>query len=217
MQQWTCSGGNAATLRIAGAMTRSLARMRRVAAAALVVLAALGVTAADRNRRLRGGSADPGERRRRELHADSHRRALRRTRTADSARVDRVEPVGAEHGDGRRLAAAHASTILPPPRMSSQGTSRSRPNLAMRRGRGPSTSSPSATTSSPHLPIPAGATVRIDLTVAMADVDGLTAQDESANLAFAVDVRDAQEPFPAEPCSAAWRRRRRRWRRRRRR
>ena len=52
----------------------------------------------------------------------------------------------------------------------------------------------------PTLPVPAGATVRIDLTVAMADVDGLTAQDESANLAFTVDVRDAQEPFPAQPC-----------------
>ena len=52
----------------------------------------------------------------------------------------------------------------------------------------------------PTLPVPAGETVRIDLRVSMADVDGLTAQDESANLAFEVDVRDAQNPFSAEPC-----------------
>src|SRR6187455_127811 len=52
----------------------------------------------------------------------------------------------------------------------------------------------------PTLPIPAGETVRIDLTVAMDDVDGLTAQDESANLGFVVDVRDAESPFPPEPC-----------------
>ena len=52
----------------------------------------------------------------------------------------------------------------------------------------------------PTLPVPAGATVRIDLAVAMDDVNGLTAQDESANLSFVVDVRDAQAPFPAEPC-----------------
>ena len=52
----------------------------------------------------------------------------------------------------------------------------------------------------PTLAIPAGKTVRVDLVLAMADVDGLTAQNKSANLAFSVDVRDAQMPFPAEPC-----------------
>jgi len=52
----------------------------------------------------------------------------------------------------------------------------------------------------PSLPVPAGETVRIDLRISMADVDGQTAQDESANLAFEVDVRDAQNPFSAEPC-----------------
>ena len=35
----------------------------------------------------------------------------------------------------------------------------------------------------------------------MADVDGLTAQDESANLAFVVDMRDAQDAFPAQACT----------------
>ena len=55
----------------------------------------------------------------------------------------------------------------------------------------------------PTLPIPAGETVRVDLVLAMADVDGLTAQDESANLAFAVDMRDAQDAFPAQACALA--------------
>ena len=55
----------------------------------------------------------------------------------------------------------------------------------------------------PTLPIPAGKTVRVDLVLAMADVDGLTAQDESANLAFVVDMRDAQYAFPAQACAQA--------------
>ena len=53
----------------------------------------------------------------------------------------------------------------------------------------------------PTLSIPAGEIVRVDLVLAMADVDGLTAQDNSANLAFVVDMRDAQDAFPAQPCA----------------
>jgi len=53
----------------------------------------------------------------------------------------------------------------------------------------------------PSLPIRAGETVRIDMTVTMLDVDGQTAQDESAQLGMAVDVRDARSPFPTEPCA----------------
>jgi hypothetical protein len=49
--------------------------------------------------------------------------------------------------------------------------------------------------------LPAGQTVRAALTLAMADVAGTTAQNESANFHLRVTLRDAAQPAPASGCA----------------
>lgn len=53
----------------------------------------------------------------------------------------------------------------------------------------------------PAMLIPAGETVRIDMVVTMGDAQGQQAQDESVQLGFTVDARDAVNPFPPEACA----------------
>jgi hypothetical protein len=53
----------------------------------------------------------------------------------------------------------------------------------------------------PSVPVGAGQIVRIDLTASLEDVSGQDLQDESAEISFSVAARDAQVPFPNDPCA----------------
>jgi len=194
--QW----GQPATIRIVGAMTGPHARIRRVAAATILVLAGLGVTVATGPT---ASAEDPQI-----LVSDD---GVNFTPSLTDGLFDGLGLLIPLESIESSLWVKNTSTVDGSLRLtvdeltttSSVFTS----NLSLTAVSGNETWTWTLDELAvcgdviPTLPIPAGATVRIDLAVAMADVDGLTAQDESANLAFTVDVRDAQSPFPAEPCS----------------